>query len=445
MPEKDQSPQISRRQLIGTGLAGASALALSGAPLSWAGAAEIALNRDGIPKNPAESGIDHIVVVMMENRSFDHMLGWLPGARGRQAGLKYADNDGGKHRTWHLDTFTGEGFNDPNHGFNGGRSEYNDGKCNGWLRTSGNDIYSIGYYTADDLDFYGNAAPYWTVCDHFFASFMGPTFPNRFYMHSAATDRTNNAFTTCTLPTIWGSLADAGLTGRYYFSDLPFTALYGPALVSISSPYADFLTACANGTLANVSFVDPRFRTTPSGIQNDDHPHADIRRGQKFLNDIYTAVTNSPNWPNTVLVIVYDEWGGFFDHIRPNVVPDANPEWGLRGFRIPALVIGPRAKRGHVRHGDFDPTSILKMIEWRWGLPALSPRDASARNLAQTLDFVHPPDLTAPQWVVPDIDGEAAVSARATEDPARDRAQAEEHSAEWERVGEMAVQYGFRV
>lgn len=444
MIQPESSPRISRRRLLGAGLAGASALAISGTGLTRAGAGERALGRDGLPVHPEESGIDHIVVVMMENRSFDHMLGWLPGARGIQAGLRFVDKSGVSHPTWHLDTFTGEGFRDPDHSFDGGRVEYNDRRCDGWLRAGKNDLYSIGYYTADDLAFYGNAAPYWTVCDRFFASFMGPTYPNRFYMHSAQTDRSSNTVAISTLPTIWDRLATAGLTGRYYYSDLPFTALWGGSLQPISFPYASFLASCAAGDLPNVSFIDPRFTDRPGGARNDDHPHADIRRGQRFLNDVYSAVSSSPNWANTVMVITYDEWGGFFDHVAPVVVPDATPGWGLRGFRIPTLVIGPRARRARVHHRDYDPTSILKMIEWRWRLQPLSPRDAFVHNLAEALDFVNPPDLTAPQWVVPDIDG-AAPSARAFGGTARSDAQERSHDEEWRRIGDLAAHHGFAV
>jgi phospholipase C len=105
-----------------------------------------------------------------------------------------------------------------------------------------------------------------------------------------------------------------------------------------------------------------------------------------------------------VLVITFDEWGGFYDHVAPTAAPDTNPGiTGLRGFRVPALVISPRAHRGGIGSGLYDHTSILKLIEWRFGLPALTPRDAAANNLAEVLDFANPPNLTAPQWTVPQV------------------------------------------
>jgi phospholipase C len=209
------------------------------------------------------------------------------------------------------------------------------------------------------------------------------------------------------MPTIWDRLAAAGLQGRYYFSDVPFTALWGTKYLPISRPFPEFLAACAAGTLPQVSFVDPRFTDESSGSSADDHPHADIRAGQSFLDQVYTAVTGGPAWSRTLFVVNYDEWGGFFDHVAPGTAPDAHPDQGLglRGFRVPAMVISPRARRGHVAHGVYDHTSVLKAIEWRWNLPPLTPRDAAANNIAEVLDFAAAPDTTAPRFVVPPFIG----------------------------------------
>jgi phospholipase C len=266
-----------------------------------------------------------------------------------------------------------------------------------------NDEYSIGYYTATDLPFYGHAAPYWTVCDRYFAAIMAETYPNRFYLHSAQTDRLHNGEgpTISTLPTIWDRLAHAGVPARYYFSDVPFTALWGTRYAGISAPVASFFAECAAGALPAVSYIDPRFLDEGSGTSGDDHPHADIRVGQHFLSLIYDAVTRGPAWSRTCLVITYDEWGGFFDHVPPPTAPDANPAARLRGFRVPCIVVSPHARRHFVAHSTYDHTSILRMIEWRHGLPPLTVRDSQARNLAEVLDFSHAPDLSAPHWSVP--------------------------------------------
>jgi phospholipase C len=355
---------------------------------------------------PGASGIDHIIVVMMENRSFDHFLGWMPGADGKQAGLSYIDRYGIPHTTHHLTDFQGCGHPDPDHSYEGGRIQFNNGKNDGWLRAGENDEFAVGYYDSSDLDFWRQAGPDWTVCDRYFAATLAETYPNRFYQHSAATDRLHNSTVTSTMPTIWDRLAAAGVQGKYYYGDIPFTALWGTKYVGISRPYAEFLSDCSSGKLPSVSFVDPRFTDESSGTSGDDHPHADIRSGELFLAEVYNAVTKSPNWANTMLVVNYDEWGGFYDHVPPQSAPDSNPDTAQRGFRVPSMVISPRARRQYVAHDTYDHTSVLKAIEWRWGLQSLTPRDNAARNIAEVLDFQSAPNLAAPTYLGPPAEEE---------------------------------------
>jgi phospholipase C len=225
-------------------------------------------------------------------------------------------------------------------------------------------------------------------------------------MHAAQTDRLSNTSTTSTLPTIWSRLEEKGLSGRCYFSDAPFLALWGSRYVKISKPLSQFLADAAAGTLPNVAYIDPRFEDEGSGTSGDDHPHADIRVGEAFLNQIYDALRSSPNWSKTVLVINYDEWGGFYDHVPPPLAPipaasaTAGDKDGRLGFRVPCVVISPYARRSFIAHGQYDHTSILKMIEWRFGLPPLSNRDSSANNLAEVLNL-SAPDSNAPAFNVP--------------------------------------------
>ena len=384
--EKRVPLNVSRRRFLGTAAGAAGAVALGGA--------DVLLDAQARLPRPQRSGIDHVVVVMMENRSFDHMLGWLPGADGQQAGLTYLDRDGVAHQTHALaPDFQGCGHPDPDHSYEGGRIEFNDGACDGWLRAGQNDDYAIGYYTDADLPFFAGAARDWTVCDQFFCPILGPTFPNRMYMHCAQTDRITNSFETSSLPTIWDRLAERRISARYYFSDAPFLALWGARYVPIARHISSFFAACVTGRLPEVSFVEPRFIGESAGVSNDDHPYADVRDGQVFQNLIYTAVTNSPAWHNTMLVFVYDEWGGFFEHVPPTTAPIPEADRlagnldGRRGFRVPCIVVSPFARRNHVSHALFDHASILSFIEWRWRLDPLTVRDATANNLAEILDF----------------------------------------------------------
>jgi phospholipase C len=374
----------------------------------------------GLP-SPQHSGVEHIVVVMMENRSFDHFFGWIKNADGRQAGLTFLDTNGIPHSTHHLaGDFIGCGHPDPDHSYAGGRIQFNNRRMDGFLTDTHNDDYALGYYKRLDRPFYNSLANLYTVCDRYFCSFLGPTFPNRMFSHSAQTDRLSNTFVLSTLPTIWDRLAAAGVSGTYYFSNLPFLGLWGNKYIPISRPYQQFLLDAAAGTLPAVSFVDPAFTITDTGDGNDDHPHADIRAGDAFLARTFAAVANSPLWPNTVFVVTYDEWGGFFDHVAPpratapNLTdPDIVDGKSLLGFRIPVCIASPFTRDPHhENHGHedktrvvssvFDHTSVLKFIEWRWQLSPLTTRDASntVTNLAFALDFDRP-DFSVPELPLP--------------------------------------------
>jgi len=391
--------RVTRRQFVKTATAAGGALVLGSA-------GSLLAKSNPLPK-PNKSGIDHIVLVTMENRSFDHFLGWLPGANGMQAGLSYTDNAGDTYATYALTDYQGCGHADPDHSYTGGRIQYDNGKCDGFMRTGpAGDTFPIGYYMPSDLAFLGRAAPGWTTCGSYFAAIMAETFPNRIYQHAAQTDRLTNTTTISTLPTIWDRLADHSISRRYYFSDVPLLALWGAKYLSITAPLAQFFAECAAGNLPHVSFVEPRFLGESQGVSNDDHPFADIRNGEAFLNLVYTAVTQSPAWRNTLLVINFDEWGGFFEHVAPTAAPipaadaAAGNLDGLRGFRVPCVIVSPWSRRGYVADGVYDHTSVLSMIEWRWNLRPLTVRDASARNLALALDF-STVDLDAPRYAVP--------------------------------------------
>jgi phospholipase C len=267
-----------------------------------------------------------------------------------------------------------------------------------------NDLWSIGYYRRQDLPFSGKVAPAFTVCDRFFASILGPTFPNRFYSLSGVTDRTRNDIVPVQLPTIFDRFAAKKIPAAYYHGNFAFLLLY-QRYQAISHPWATFFKQCRSGRLPAFSYIDPSYTFTDEGPAsgnqgNDDHPHADIRAGEFFMSSIYNAVTSSPAWPRTLLVFCFDEWGGFYDHVSPPAGPDVKPEYQQRGFRIPVVLVSPFARRGHVAHGVYDHTSILKLLEWRWGLEPLSVRDAQANNLAAALDFSHR-NLRAPRITVP--------------------------------------------
>jgi phospholipase C len=412
----------SRREFLQRTAAGAGLAASLGLILDPDTVVAQAARRQHAVKLPAPKDlpIDTFVVLMMENRSFDHYLGWLPGADGRQAGLTFTDPHGAEHGTHRLvDFYQSCGFLDPDHSWDGGRIELAGGRMDGFLK-SASDTFAIGYYTEHDLPFTPYNAKAFTAFDRFFCSLLGPTYVNREYMHAAQSygeiDNVIPASPThgeLGFPdtTIFALLKSRGIDSRYYYTDLPISALWGVPGLKRSTQVQLFYEMAAAGKLPPVSFVDPGFLGEDQGVSGDEHPLADVRVGQAFMADVVQAFMESPQWKRGALFCVYDEWGGFFDHVRPPRVPDLRAssnlsvDFGQMGFRIPAVLVSPYARRGHVDHGIYGFESILKMIRYRFGLPPLTPRDLYANNIAYAFDFgspprLEPPDLPKPRTVI---------------------------------------------
>ena len=423
---------LDRRTFLSLSAAAAGAAALSActSDSSAPRAADRATPTDRGLGDPATAPFEHVVVLMMENRSFDHMLGWLPGADGKQAGLQYPDLDGKLHRTWDLgDDYQSCGFLDPQHQWQDGVTQLNNGKGDGFLftqinegETAPHDLWPIGYFGPDAVPILGRLAEQYTTFDRYFASLNAGTWPNRLYLHAAATDVD---FTGVFLPNgttgpasqiqtaIWDRLEGAGLTGGYYAYGEPMTGVFAShKYTDITFPVEDFFTAAKNGALPNVTFVEPDYTEASegAGTSNDDHPWGSIRSGEAYIKRVYDAVTTGPQWDKTVLVINFDEWGGFYDHIVPPTVADDNvnpnpgphPDYKQLGFRVPCILVSPWSPKTIVSDGPFEHCSILRMIEWRWGLEPMSLRDKTAKNLAETLDFsLRRPPVELPHFVAP--------------------------------------------
>jgi phospholipase C len=286
------------------------------------------------------------------------------------------------------------------------------GAMNGFLLTAGTsltrgDLLPIGYFRPEDMDFYRGAVSQYTVCDYYMSGILADTFPNRLYLHSGATDRISDTLDSSSLPTIWDRLDAKSVSSAYYFHDVPFTSLYGTRYVGRSKLFASFLADAAAGTLPSFCMVDPRFSGEALGTSNDDHPHADIRNGQVLLGQIYDALRTSPNWSRTLMIIVYDEWGGFMEHVAPPVKPVSAAEQavgndGRLGFRVPCMLLGPRVRQNYVSRYPFDPSSIHQLIAWRFGLDPLGARatDPSTFNLAYALDLQSAARTDAPAIAV---------------------------------------------
>ena len=453
---------LSRRKFLQIAAA-AGGLAITGTDLLN----EAAANASNVMRPNGSGGIRHVVILMMENRSFDHFLGWLPGADGRHDLTFVSAADGNTYPNYPLaPDFQGCGYSDPDHSWEGWLVEHNFGRMDGFLQrptTPANNsgvtqaaanTFPIGYYTnlnpdrtpkaLPDLPVIGALAQRYTTLDRYFCAFAGETFPNRFYQHAGQTDRDHNSEVASTLPTIWDQLSpipnSQGVpTGGYYYRDSPFLALWSSPTLKYQAffhPFSDadastailsagtsFVTACENGTLPNVSYIDPAFDNEGTGTSGDDHPLGDIRLGERFIADAYHALADNGYLDDTVFIVTFDEWGGFYDHVPPpQVIDETNPadvmhagdsttptdgqlvpNYRQLGFRVPAIVVTNLAIPHRVVHrGPFEHCSSLALIESTFGLRPLTARDRFAQNLQEILlPFPVPAALAVPPSSIP--------------------------------------------
>ena len=407
---------LDRRQFLASAAAAASAAALGvgcASDTTTAGPGTTAGRSTSGTRplpDPSTAPFDTVVVLMMENRSFDHVLGWLPGADGKQADLTYRDAADHEQSTWALaPDWQGCGYTGPEHGVQAMRTHWNDGANDGFLLTQPEgDHYPIGYYTDRDLPILAALARGYTTYDNYFSSVMGPTWPNRLYQLCATTD----VVETGTFPrnpgdprpshlqtTIFDRAKAAGLTAGYYAIEEPMTGLFASKRYDdISYTFDRFRADAAAGTLPNICFVDPDFAIEEliDDQTNSMHPSGSVQVGDAFLGEVHDLLAQSPQWERLVAVVNFDEGGGFFDHVPPPRVQDDTvlpadiehkPDLTILGGRVPAITISPFAPAQVDHSGPYEHCSVLKMMEWRWGLEPMTLRDRTANNLAATLDF----------------------------------------------------------
>jgi phospholipase C len=365
--------------------------------------------------------IDHIVVMMMENHSFDNYFGVL----GRGDGLPL---DPSGKPTVALPDGTGKFIHSfpmpttcqlhglPSQSWPASHKSLGNGDNSGFVEACG--AVAMGYFTPDDLPFYAGLARTYPLCDRWFASCLAQTYPNRrFLMAGTAAGIIDTTTASILAPpppngVIMERLEAHHISWMNYYTDLPGTFLF-PAFMGIRPQHRAhidrFYRDAAAGTLPGVSFVDPGFNTDES----EENP-ADVRIGERFAANVVHAVTTGKAWEKTLLIWLYDEHGGYYDHVVPPraIAPDSiaprlpagyvRAGYDQYGFRVPATIVSPYARRDYVSHVLHDHTSIMKLIETKWNLPALTFRDANADNLLDAIDlssppaFAEPPTLPAP-------------------------------------------------
>ena len=390
--------------------------------------------------------IETIVVLMQENRSFDHYFGHFGKYAGRtdvESAPENASNpDSTKapaigvhpwHRAEHMC------FLDTNHEWSGSHAQYDDGKMDGFYETNHGEKGEVvpepamslrdggramTWYDERELPYYYALAKNFGLGDHYFCSLLGPTWPNRMYLFAGTSfGQTTNAFADVGAypfpqndAVILDELDKRHVDWKLYTAGGPpgVTTVLGVQLPvrygrDVLFTMDDFFADAAAGKLPPVVYLDANFTQTGNPDAEDEHPPSNIQGGQRFTSRIVSALFKSPQWNKLAFFMTYDEHGGIYDHVPPPkaCAPDEKTPldkngakqggaFDRYGMRVPFLVVSPYAKRGYVSHGVYDHTSIMRFIQAKHRLPALTARDANAAIPTDFFDFQSPPNLDIP-------------------------------------------------
>jgi len=405
------------------------------------------------PDPPLNQSINHIVFMVQENRGFDHYFGKLadywqangfPAVQfdGLPSDASNPTQDGtGTIQSFHLRTVCiqnmSPGWNESHVSWNRKDPTSATATLDGFVQTAAhfaqnaqpadkpggfsdvNGYRTMGYYTADELNYYYYMASNFATSDRWFSPLMSRTQPNRMYLFAATSAGHANPLKTgetLSSTTIFELLENAGVSWKIYLTD-PNTAFIGQ-FQPFGSQHNDkialldtYLDDLKNGTLPSVAFIEGGYK---SGL--DEHPDKNIQPGAAHVAGIINALMTSSSWKDSVFILTFDEGGNFFDHVPPQstVSPDGiapkdlaaddicangqgvNCDFNHTGFRIPLIVVSPFTKKHFVSHTVADYTAILKLIETRFGLPSLTKRDAAQTDMSEFFDFANPPWTTPP-------------------------------------------------
>ncbi|MCC6625188.1 MAG: hypothetical protein IT385_28330 [Deltaproteobacteria bacterium] len=373
------------------------------------------LRRDG--SHPYDY-IDHIVILQMENRSFDHYFGSLKLVEGRQdvdgltADMHNLMQDGTPLPVapaagdWIVEP-------DPPHSRGACVAQWAEGACSGFVteyekRTSSPELKRqvMSYHTRDELPALYGLADGFTLCHRWHCGMLGPTWPNRFFSHAATSEGlTFNAIPLAT-KTIYTHALAAGLTyGVYHRSPVHFAlTMLDPAPGSYPSQDIErFFVDAAAGELPNLTVIEPDYSL------DDDHPPQDIRLGQILIRSVYEALRRSPHWDRTLFLVFYDEHGGFFDHVPPPVpAGETRADFERMGFRVPGVLAGGLVRRGFVLDEVVEHSSVPALIARVFGLEHVNERARLAGDFAAALDLDMIRDARRPAPIaLPPIDIDA--------------------------------------
>lgn len=356
--------------------------------------------------------IQHIVVIMQENHSFDNYFGALNDKN------FYGDQvDGVKSTYFNLNSRGNKVamapekslcLADPQHGWDAVHSDWNNGLLDGFVKTNeekGVPEEVMGYFGPKDLPYYYALANQFAIGDRYFSSALTSTFPNRFYLYAGTSfGKISNAKPKDTdefdQTTIFDRLTENNITWAYYTDSIGYLSLFKPMYNKNKAKMKklkEYENDLKQNKLPQVVFLDAEFENG-----EDEHPDNDIQIGQAWAENQIKLLMNSSAWKTSVLFLAYDENGGFYDHVvppkacdpdgvKPELRPNSKPgSYDQLGFRVPFIAISPYVKHHFVSHKVYDHTSILKYIETKYNLPALTARDANADGFSDIFDYANP-------------------------------------------------------
>jgi phospholipase C len=370
---------------------------------------------------PTMPQIDHVVVLIMENHSFDNLLGMVPHripSRKDVDGLavkngKFLDfnRDSSGHRWFTAPAGTPCQFDRiPTQSWNASHESYGNGRNDGFVKASG--PVAMRFWDDRDLPFTYSLVEHFPFGERFFCSTLAQTYPNRrFFFTGTASGITATNSVTFNVPAANGTIFDRldahHIDWGIYFQNVPSWLIVPgvttpPGRGARQHRFPQFFTDVAAGKLPQFTFLDPDYNTT-----SEENPQ-DVQVGEEFAASVVHALMRAPTWKHTALFITYDEHGGYYDHVPPprainpdSIAPIPVPgnvpgRYDRYGFRIPSIVVSPWAKAGYTSRVVQDLTSITAFIERKWNLPAMTFRDANAAPMTDYFDFRKPAFLKPP-------------------------------------------------
>jgi phospholipase C len=368
---------------------------------------------DGLGAEPVPSTpIRHFIFLMQENHTFDNYFGTYPGVDGIPPGtclpVDLLDSQNEECvAPFHISDRKSANLDHSRRTFT---LQYNDGRMDGFVyainQRNQNGVIAMGYYDDRDLPYYWNIADEYVLFDHFFSSAHSGSSTNHMYSVAGVpgVGRTPTKGYGNGITTIFDRLEERGISWKFYvqnydpsitYRNLPSDAnrasqvvwvpllnfdrfLDDPKLNSHIVDLGEYFTDLKNGTLPSVAYI------VPSGAS--EHPPGSLLAGQRFVRKLIQALMSSEAWSSSAFMWTYDDWGGWYDHMPP---PQVDTEG--YGFRVPALLVSPYARRGYIDSSQLDFTSALKFIEDNWNVDPLAARDTVARSIITAFDFSQPP------------------------------------------------------